>query len=328
MPEEGFPVAEKSELLSAEEFVRLAGIAVGLGITKIRLTGGEPLVRKDLVTIVGGISRLPGLKDLSLTTNGYILDEKASALAEAGLTRINVSLDTLKPDRFKAIARGGDLPRVLHGIRAAAEHGIGPIKINCVAMKGLNDDEAADFAAWTLNEDIHFRFIELMPIRWNLDETTGFDSLAAHGGNGLIQLRQTQGGMLGDAQMRRMFISAEDLRSSIERVHGPMEPAVITTNGPARTFRIPGARGTVGFISQISSDLCAACNRIRLTSDGFLRPCLMSDGELDMKTLMRSGASDSDLAALIQHVVAHKPERHYLAQGQKVMGRGMSQIGG
>jgi cyclic pyranopterin phosphate synthase len=328
MPEEGFPVAEKSELLSAEEFVRLAAIAVQQGITKIRLTGGEPLVRKDLVEIVAAISKLRGLRDLSLTTNGYILDEKAADLARAGLTRINVSLDTLRPDRFKAIARGGDLPRVLAGIRAAAANGIGPIKINCVAMKGLNEDEAADFAAWTLEEEIHFRFIEIMPIRWNLDETTGFDSLSAHGGNGLIQLRQTQGSMLSDAQMRRMFISAEDLKNLIEAVHGPMEPAVVTTNGPARTYRIPGAKGTVGFISQISSDLCANCNRIRLTSDGYLRPCLMSDGELDLKTVMRAGASDEELAQLFQLVVAQKPERHYLAEGQKVTGRGMSQIGG
>ncbi len=328
MPQEGFPVAEKSELLTADEFIRLAAIAVDLGITKIRLTGGEPLVRKDLEVIVGAIAKLPGLTDLSLTTNGYILDEKAEGLARAGLTRINISLDTLRPDKFKEIARGGDLPRVLAGIQAASDHGIGPIKINCVAMKGLNDDEAADFAAWTKDENIHFRFIELMPIRWNLDETSGFDSLSAHGGNGLIQLRQTQGGMLSDAQMRRMYISAEELRNRIESVHGPMEPAMVKTNGPARTFRIPGAKGTVGFISQISSDLCAQCNRIRLTSDGFLRPCLMSDGELDLKSVMRGGASDEELAALIRHVVDHKPERHYLAQGQKVTGRGMSQIGG
>jgi len=328
MPEEGFPIAPKEELLSAEEFVRVVRIAVEAGIRKVRLTGGEPLVRKDLVEIVRGIAGLKDVRDLSLTTNGFLLTELAPALAEAGLTRINISLDTLRPDRFKAIARRGELQRVLDGINAARRAGIGPIKINCVAMRGVNDDEAADFAAWTLREEIHFRFIELMPIRWNLDETSGFDPLSVHQGAGLLQLRQSKGSMLSDVQMRRMFVSAEELRNRIEAVHGPMSPAELATNGPARTYSLPGALGTIGFISQISSDLCANCNRIRLTSDGFLRPCLMSDGELDLRTPLRLGASDTELGDLIRHVVAQKPERHYLAEGQKVTGRGMSQIGG
>jgi len=329
MPEEGFPVAPHGELLSGDEIIRLVRIAVEAGIRKVRLTGGEPLVRKDLIQIVRGVSAIPGIRDLSLTTNGYLLGELAAPLAEAGLTRVNISLDTLKADRFKEVARRGDLKRVLVGIEAAKTVGLKPIKINCVAMKGINDDEAADFAAWTLREEIHFRFIEIMPIRWNLDETSGFDPLTAHQGNGLLQLRQANNGtMLSDIQMRRMFVSAEELRKKIEAVHGPLIPAEITTNGPARTYRLSGALGTVGFISQISSDLCSKCNRLRLTADGFLRPCLMSDGELDLRTPMRSGASDTELAGLYRHVVAHKPERHYLAEGQKVTGRGMSQIGG
>ncbi len=329
MPEEGFPVSPKEELLSVDELIRLVRIGVESGITKVRLTGGEPLVRKDLVEIVRGVAALPEIRDLSLTTNGYILDELAAPLAKAGLTRINISLDTLKPERFKALARRGDLARVLSGIKAAQDAGLHPIKINCVAMKGMNDDEAADFAAWTIQEEIHFRFIEVMPIRWNLDETIGFDPLSAHQGTGLLQLKQSSNGsMLSDLEMRRMFISAEELKQKIEAVHGPMETAEIRTNGPARTYRIPGAKGTVGFISQISSDLCANCNRLRLTADGFLRPCLMSDGEIDLRTTLRNGGSDQDLADLFKHVVEHKPERHYLADGQKVVGRGMSQIGG
>ena len=328
MPEEGSPVAPKEELLSADEFVWIVRIAVDAGIRKVRLTGGEPLVRKDLVEIVRGIASLPGVTDLSLTTNGYLLTEQAPALAAAGLTRINVSVDTLRPDRFKAIARRGEMASVMEGIEAARAAGIGPIKINCVAMKGVNDDEAADFAEWTMREDVHVRFIEIMPIKWNLDETTGFDPFSAHGGNGLIQLKQTSGSMLSDNEMRRMFISAADLKAIIEAAHSPLLPAEIATNGPARTYRLAGAKGTIGFISQISSDLCENCNRIRLTSDGFLRPCLMSDGELDIRTALRAGASDEDLASLIHHVVDHKPERHYLAEGQKVTGRGMSQIGG
>jgi cyclic pyranopterin phosphate synthase len=328
MPEEGSPISPKDELLSAEEFIRIARIAVEAGIRKVRLTGGEPLVRKDLVSIVAGIGELELVEDLSLTTNGFLLKDLAPSLASAGLNRINVSVDTLQRDRFKAIARRGELESVMAGIEAARSAGIGPIKINCVAMRGVNDDEAADFAAWTLREEIHVRFIELMPIRWNLDDTSGFDSMSVHPGNGLIQLRQSRGSMLSDGQMRRMYVSAEELKGSIEAVHGVLEPAELRTNGPARTYRIPGAAGTVGFISQISSDLCEKCNRIRLTSDGFLRPCLMSDGELDVRTPLRAGASDDEIAALLRHVVDHKPERHYLAEGQKVTGRGMSQIGG
>lgn len=329
MPENGFPVAPSEELLTAEEIVRLVRIAVDCGITKVRLTGGEPLVRKDLVSIVAGVGSIPGIRDLSLTTNGFLLNDLAKPLADAGLTRVNISLDTLRHDRFRELARRGDLDRVLAGIEAAKAAGLNPIKINCVAMKGLNDDEAADFAEWTLREEIHFRFIEIMPIRWNLDETDGFDPLSVHQGSELLQLRQaTNGTMLSDLQMRRMFVSAEELRASIEAVHGPMAPAELTTNGPARTYKLAGALGTIGFISQISKDLCEKCNRLRLTADGFIRPCLMSDGELDFRTPMRAGASDSDLAALLAHVVAHKPERHYLAEGQKVLGRGMSQIGG
>jgi cyclic pyranopterin phosphate synthase len=328
MPEEGSPISPKDELLTADEFVRIVRIAVQAGIRKVRLTGGEPLVRKDLVSIVAGIGALEGVDDLSLTTNGFLLKDLAPSLASAGLTRINVSVDTLRKDRFKAVARRGDLDSVIAGIDAARAAGIGPIKINCVAMRGVNDDEAADFAAWTLREEIHVRFIELMPIRWNLDDTSGFDHLSMHQGNGLIQLRQSAGSMLSDGQMRRMFVSSEELRNQIEDTHGPLEPAVLATNGPARTYRLAGAAGTVGFISQITSDLCEKCNRIRLTSDGFLRPCLMSDGELDLRSPLRAGASDEEISALLHHVVDHKPERHYLAEGQKVTGRGMSQIGG
>ena len=328
MPEEGSPVSPKEEILTAGEFIRIVRLAVELGIRKVRLTGGEPLVRKDLVEIVAGIASIPALEDLSLTTNGYILDELAEPLAKAGLQRLNISLDTLQPSRFQSIARRGDLNRVLTGIDAAKSAGLGPIKLNCVAMRGVNEDEVADFAGWTIREEIHVRFIEIMPIRWNLDETFGFDSLSVHQGPGLLQLRQAKGSMLSDVQMRRMFISGEELSNRIEAVHGKMESAEIRTNGPAATYRIPGALGTVGFISQISNDLCVNCNRIRLTADGFLRPCLMSDGELDLRTQLRAGASDEEICDLLRQVVANKPERHYLAEGQKVIGRGMSQIGG
>jgi GTP 3',8-cyclase len=242
---------------------------------------------------------------------------------------VNVSLDTLREDRFLAIARRGSLQKVLDGIEAAKRAKLTPVKINCVAMAGVNADEAADFASLTIREEIHVRFIEVMPMRWNLDEDAPpFDPLSAHGTGNLIQLKVAGGGMLSDLDMRRRFVSAQVLRDNIEDVHGPLDEASVRTNGPARTYRIPGAKGTVGFISQISSDFCERCNRIRLTHDGFIRPCLMSDGEINLRTPMRNGASDVSIAELLRGVVAQKPERHYLAEGQKVVGRGMSQIGG
>jgi cyclic pyranopterin phosphate synthase len=329
MPESGFPVTPKEESLTNEELVRLIGVASSMGMSKIRLTGGEPLLRNDLPEMIHEISRMPGVREISCTTNGHLLAKMARPLRLAGLTRLNVSLDTLRPERFEAIARRGNLADVLHGIDVAMQEGLLPLKLNCVAMKNVNDDEVADFAAWTFRAPIHIRFIELMPMRWSLDETPNeFDPFSAHGEKGLMQLRQARGDMLSDSQMRRMFVSADSLKETIERVHGQLEPAEVVTNGPARSYRIPGAAGTLGFISQITNDFCSKCNRLRLTHDGFLRPCLMSDGELDLRTPIRLGATDEELRDLFRHVVAHKPERHYLAEGQKVTGRGMSQIGG
>ena len=328
MPEAGFPCTPKDEHLTRDEFVRLVRISASLGIRKIRLTGGEPLLRKDIVDIVGEMASIPGVEDLSCTTNGHLLRELAEPLAKAGLHRLNISLDTLRADRFQQIARRGDLQHVMDGIRAAQDAGLAPIKINVVAMRGVNDSEAEDFAAWTLRQAVHVRFIELMPIRWNLDEGESFDTFSVHGGKGLLQVRQARGDMLSDIELRRMFISAAEIQKRIEDSFGILEPSDVRTNGPARNYRIKGGLGTLGFISQISNDFCEKCNRLRLTHDGFLRPCLMSDGELDMREILRSGGSDEDIERLILHVVAHKPERHYLAEGQQVTGRGMSQIGG
>lgn len=325
MPEQGFPATPKDENLTFEEIARLVRIGASLGITKVRLTGGEPLLRKELPSLVREIANLPQIEDISCTTNGYLLAEKACMLALSGLHRVNVSLDTLQADRFTAIARRGSLDQVWAGIDAAFEAGLSPVKINCVLMKGVNDDEVADFARLTLDRELHVRFIELMPMRWNLDEGPVYNAGCV---SGLVQLKQAAGDMLSDAQMRRMFLSMGEARTRIESELGRMEPAEVPTNGPARSYRVRGAMGSVGFISQITNDFCSQCNRIRLTHDGFLRPCLMSDGELDLRTPMRAGASDRELAELFEYLVAHKPERHYLAEGQRVVGRGMSQIGG
>ncbi|HWP31839.1 MAG TPA: GTP 3',8-cyclase MoaA [Fimbriimonadales bacterium] len=330
MPEEGYPVSPKEELLTFEEIARVVHIAANLGITKVRLTGGEPLIRKDLPELITQIRKHPKIIDISSTTNGYLLSEMAEKLARAGLNRVNVSLDTLAPEKFARIARRGDLQKVLEGIEAAKRAKLNPIKINCVLMKGVNDDEVVDFAKWTLDEEIHVRFIELMPIQWNLDDTESFYPLRElRDGKGLFYLRKAQDNhMLDDVQMRRMLIPSQEVKTRIENALGDLFPAEIPTNGPARTYRLRDAKGTIGFISQISNDLCERCNRLRLTADGQLRPCLMSDGEVDLRTPLRSGASNEAIAELILLVVQHKPERHYLAEGQKVRGRGMSQIGG
>ncbi len=330
MPEEGYPVAPKEELLTFEEITRIVHISANLGIKKVRLTGGEPLLRRDLPLLVEKIREHKNITDLSCTTNGFLLDKLAEPLKKAGLHRLNISLDTLSPEKFFRIARRGSLNQVIQGIKRAQEVGLNPIKINCVLMKGINDDEVVDFARWTLQEPVHVRFIELMPIRWNLDDSDSFDPMNAFNrGPGLLRLRIAgDDGMLNDAMMRRMLVPSAVAFENIQKELGTLQPADVITNGPARTYKLPKALGTIGFISQISDDLCQACNRLRLTADGQLRPCLMADGEVDLRTPLRNGATDDEIAELILHTVEHKPERHYLASGQKVKGRNMSQLGG
>lgn len=347
MPEEGAPIAPKDQILRFEEIERLLRIAAGLGMRKVRLTGGEPLVRKDIVQLVERVGSIPGIEDISLTTNGLLLPRMAQDLARGGLNRVNISLDTLRHDRFQAIARRGNLDDVLAGIDACIEAGISPIKLNAVVMRGVNDDEVADFAAMTRESPFHVRFIELMPINWSASDDSMREFYALSGspmGQNVklfakedadsfrsafkIKGIDEQEGMLNANQMRRMFISSEELRNRIEGALGPMEPAEIQTNGPARTFRLPGALGTVGFISQITNDICASCNRLRLTADGFLRPCLMADGEVDLRTPLRSGATDDDIRELFLLTVKHKPFEHRLEDGMAPVGRNMSQLGG
>ena len=346
MPESGAEIAPRLEILSFEEIGRLARISAELGIRKVRITGGEPLVRKDIVNLVEMIARNPEFSDISMTTNGFLLPSLAAPLHSAGLNRLNISLDTLKPERFKAIARRGDISAVLDGITAAELVGLAPIKINCVVMRGSNDDEVVDFAAMTTKFFRHVRFIELMPINWSSGDgepiipnwtgikgsvspisvyanskTSTFSSLNS-------QVNGSDGGMLNANEMRKLFVSSEESRNQIEIAFGPLEPAEVLTNGPARTFRIPGAMGTIGFISQISNDFCKQCNRLRLTADGQLRPCLMADGEVDLRTSLRNGSSDSEIADLFRTTVFHKPFEHRLEDGLAPTGRGMSRLGG
>jgi cyclic pyranopterin phosphate synthase len=295
MPPEGVPQISHSDLLSYEEIRAVVRAAAELGINKVRLTGGEPLVRADFPELVKMLSRIEGIRELSLTTNGTVLKKYAPELKQAGLSRVNVSLDTLKPDRFRYITRLGDLKGVLEGIEAAKKVGFEPIKINTVVMRGINDDEILDFARMTYKDGWHIRFIELMPFK-------------------------------GIAE----FVPSVELRQQINLL-GKLEPcASITGNGPATYYRLVGARGTIGFISPLTETaFCSRCNRMRLTPDGKLRPCLLREHEIDLKMPLRDNASLDELKNLILKAVASKPEHHQLNGGTtRLVKRKMSQIGG
>jgi cyclic pyranopterin phosphate synthase len=295
MPPEGVPRIPHSEILSYEEIQTVARAAAELGMNRIRLTGGEPLVRAELPKLVRMLSQIEGIEELSLTTNGTFLKKYALELKQAGLTRVNVSLDTLKADRFRHITRLGELKDVLEGIEAARYAGLHPVKINTVVMRGINDDEVLDFAKMTYKDGWHVRFIELMPFK-------------------------------GVAE----FVSSVELRQYIILL-GKLEPCTpVIGKGPAMYYRLSGALGTIGFISPVTeSSFCSRCNRVRLTPDGRLRPCLLAEDEIDLKMLLRNNASMEELKRLILKTVASKPEHHDLEGGNiSLVNRKMSQIGG
>jgi len=298
MPPEGVPQMPHSELLSYEEVRTVVRAAAELGINKIRLTGGEPLVRAELPKLIKMLSQIEGIQELSLTTNGTLLKKYALELKQAGLSRVNVSLDTLKADKFQYITHLGKLKDVLEGIEAAKEAGFQPVKINTVVMRGINDDEILDFAKMTYEEGWHIRFIELMPFK-------------------------------GVAE----FVPSVELRQHISLL-GKLEPCPdsigITGNGPAMYYRLSGAKGTIGFITPLTElSFCSRCNRMRLTPDGKLRPCLLGEDEIDLKMSLRNNASMEELKRLILKAIASKLEHHHLEGGNiRLVNRKMSQIGG
>lgn len=299
MPPEGVPWRSHEEILRYEEIELIVQAAASLGISKVRLTGGEPLVRLGVVELVRMLARIPGIDDLAMTTNGTLLARYAAELAQAGLKRVNVSLDTLQPERFRQITRHGDLSAVFEGLAAAREAGLVPVKVNMVVVRGLNDDEVVDFARLTLKDDWHVRFIELMPLGAN----------AAWAGDG--------------------YVSVGEVRRRIEAGLGELAPAKVGVgNGPARYYRLPEAVGTIGFISPVSEHFCYQCNRLRLTADGRLRPCLLSDYEIDLRTPLRHGAGLTEVKELLVHSIRAKPERHLLAESIAPKERAMSEIGG
>lgn len=327
MPANGVVPCSHTDILTYEEIARVARAAADLGISKIRLTGGEPLVRLGLVDLVSQLAAIPGIDDLALSTNGSLLAKFAAPLKAAGLRRINVSLDTMRPDRFARLTRTNKLPDVLAGIEAAEEFGLLPIKINVVVIRGMNDDELVEMAARTIEREWHVRFIELMPMGQSEDWERKYVSMAEMKDR-LATLGPLEAQCPGST--RRADAVAHD-NGSEESMIGPVlstgGPA-LPTEGPARYYRLPGARGTIGFISAISEHFCHQCNRLRLTADGRLRPCLMWDREVDLRSVLRQGASEDDLREVIRRATLEKPWGHRLGEGVAPQGRTMSEIGG
>ena len=299
MPAEGLPWLERAEILSFEEIERIVRVLVGMGIEDVRLTGGEPLVRRELPTLVSMLARIPGLQDLSLTTNGYLLERQADVLAAAGITRVNVSIDSLQRDRFFQITRRDALPQVLRGLDAIARHPkLRPVKVNAVAMRGFTEDEALRFAEFARSTAYQVRFIEFMPL--DADHAWEPDSVLA----------------------------GDEIRRMIDAVH-PLEERPREPSATARVFRFRDGHGEIGFINPVSEPFCADCNRIRLTTDGKLRTCLFSLHETDLRGPMRDGATDRELGRIIREAVWRKELKHRIGQpGFRQPARTMSAIGG
>ena len=299
MPLEGLDWLKREEILTYEEIAEVVRTMAGMGLERVRITGGEPLIRRDLSDLVKMIADVPEIEDLSLSTNAVLLADQAEALKQAGVQRLNISLDSLQADRVDAISRRpGSYSKIMEGLDAAEEVGFAPLKINVVLIRGQNDDEIEDFARITRERPWHIRFIELMPTGANLDlSANSFVSCA----DALRRVRKIE---------------------QLEPVDGPFG------NGPATYYRFPGAPGTVGVITPMSHNYCDRCNRMRLTASGQLRPCLFGDIETNLRDPLRAG---QDLRPLIEETLRIKPERHYLSQGSAAGSGGLvalSQTGG
>lgn len=299
MPAENIPWLPRQEILTFEEIERLTRIAVELGVEKIRLTGGEPLARADLDRLIRMLKTIPGIKQLSMTTNGYHLPQKARLLREAGLDSVNISLDSLKPERFFELTRRDYFDRVMEGIEAAAKVGYDPLKINCVVMRDINDDEIADFLRWGERHDYIVRFIEFMPLD-------------------------------GDRKWsRERVVTAKEILERAEAELGPIMPVDTPASDPARLYTYGEGKARFGIIASVSQPFCGACDRIRLTADGKIRNCLFSVDELDLRTAMRAGADDDELAEIMKQAVWIKWAGHLINQQDFVQPeRAMYAIGG
>ncbi len=286
MPPEGVLPFRHQDILTYEEIVRIITIAAGLGIKKIRLTGGEPLSRKNISFLIASIKNIEGITDLSMTTNGMLLEKFAQDIAAAGLDRINISIDSLKPERYRHITGHGSLDTVLKGLAAAEQAGLNPVKINMVPIRGLNDDEIADFARLTIDSELQVRFIEFMP-------SASIDSWSPD-----------------------KYIATKEIKAVIEHI-APLSPVRLRKNGPSKYFRLKGAKGVIGFISALTHHFCGGCNRIRITADGKIRSCLFSESEIDLRSALRMGMPDTELERLLKLSVAVKPRGHAITNAGK-----------
>ncbi len=303
MPPEGVKFQPHEQILRYEEIVEVVKAAASLGVKRLRLTGGEPLVRRDIEKLVAMLSAIPGIEDIALTTNGIFLAKMAKELKEAGLTRVNISLDSLREDRFREITRGGELSRVLEAIEASIAVGFSPVKLNVVLMKGFNDDEMEDFLRLTIDNPLNVRFIEYMPI-----------------------------GEASDEWRSRYLPLSEVLKRAEAMGLQAKQSEKVFGNGPSENYRLPGARGSFGLIHPVSDHFCGNCNRLRLTADGNLKPCLYWIDELNVRPFI---GDPEGLKQLFFRALAIKPENHEMAQALEQQAqshtptlRRMSQIGG
>lgn len=300
MPPQGVPRRAHHEIMRYEEIAEVVRAASAMGVTHVRLTGGEPLARLDLPILVGMIAAIPGIEDISLTTNAALLERSAPALQAAGLTRVNVSLDTLQPERFARLTRGGSLAAALRGLAAAEACGLLPIKLNVVALRGINEDELPALARLTLEHAWDVRFIELMPVNNQQSWGSGF------------------------ADPSSLVLPVAEIYRALTPL-GILPLPQAEANGPARMFRLEGGLGRIGLIAPLSEHFCQTCNRLRLTADGNLRPCLLHDVEIPMLAALRRG---EDIQPYLRQAANAKPAGHELSAAHLPTLRGMSQIGG
>ena len=295
MPD-GVEKLEREAVLTYEEFLRLAALFAQCGIDTVRVTGGEPLVRKNVEQLVAGLKAIPGIRKVTMTTNGILLAQQLPALLAAGLDSVNISLDTLRPEVFRQITARDEFAAVQAGLQAALESGI-PVKLNCVPQAGVNEGELEDLAALAENRPLQVRFIEMMPIGYG-------------------------------AAMP--CISGPELRQRFARRWLELQPLTEAAfgDGPAVYYTVPGWQGSIGFIAAVHGKFCASCNRVRLTSQGFLRPCLASEAGCDLRALLRSGADDTQLLAAIRETIWAKPREHHFEDSSMPATRGMYRIGG
>ena len=292
MPAEGVEDLGHENILSFEDIERIVKASAALGITKYRLTGGELLARKGIVSLVEVLSKIEGVRELAMTTNGTMLAQHAEALKNAGLKRVNISVDSLIYHKYEEITRGGDLDAAFAGVNAALKYGLTPVKLNVVVMEGFNDDEILNFVQLSINHPLDIRFIELMPVGQTSEEN------------------------------RYRYLSSEDIKKKL--------PALIPLNkqeGVAELYKYPEGLGTIGFISPMSNLFCGSCDKIRLTADGKLKPCLHSDEEIDLRGILKTN-DDELLKEIIRKAILHKGDKHHLNEGAKPVARSMSQIGG